>query len=173
MSKSADPQSRLLLRRRERLPRLLYRRPFRRVFAGWWIVAAASMSSFAAVTFFNPVLGAITPELQTEYGWSTASIALSMVIGGIGGGAIASFVGPIADRHGARWLLFGSVGVVAGLLVSLGFISTLWQFLLIWGVGRGLTVAVVDIAVVVVISNWFIRRRGSAMGMTMVGTRGG
>ena len=173
MSKPADPQSRLLLRRRERLPGLLYRRPFRRVFAGWWIVAAASMSSFAAVTFFNPVLGAITPELQAEYGWSTASIALTMVIGGIGGGAIASFIGPIADRHGARWLLFGSVGVVAGLLVSLGFMSTLWQFLLIWGVGRGLTVAVVDIAVVVVIANWFIRRRGSAMGITMVGTRSG
>ena len=145
----------------------------RRVFAGWWIAAAASMSSFAAVSFFNPVLGAITPELQAEYGWSTASIALTMVIGGIGGGVIATFVGPIADRHGPRMLLFSSVGVVAGLLVALGFISELWQFLLLWGLGRGLTVAVIDIAVVVVIANWFIRRRGSAMGLTMIGTRSG
>ena len=173
MSESPDTQSRLLLRRRERLPGLLYRQPFRRVFAGWWIAAAASMSSFAAVSFFNPVLGALTPELQAEYGWSTASIALTMVIGGVGGGAIASFVGPIADRYGARWLLFGSVGAVAGLLVSIGYMSHLWQFLLIWGLGRGLTVAVVDIAVVVVIANWFISRRGSAMGLTMIGTRGG
>ena len=173
MSESPDTQSRLLLRRRERLPGLLYRQPFRRVFAGWWIAAAASMSSFAAVSFFNPVLGALTPELQAEYGWSTASIALTMVIGGVGGGAIASFVGPIADRYGARWLLFGSVGAVAGLLVSIGYMSQLWQFLLIWGLGRGLTVAVVDIAVVVVIANWFISRRGSAMGLTMIGTRGG
>lgn len=145
----------------------------RRVFAGWWIAAAASMSSFAAVSFFNPVLGAITPELQAEYGWSTASIALTMVIGGIGGGVIATFVGPIADRHGPRMLLFSSVGVVAGLLVALGFMSDLWQFLLLWGLGRGLTVAVIDIAVVVVIANWFIRRRGSAMGLTMIGTRSG
>ncbi len=173
MSESRDPQSRLLLRRRDRLPGFLYARPFRRVFAGWWIAAAASMSSFAAVSFFNPVLGAITPELQAEYGWSTASIALTMVIGGIGGGVIATFVGPIADRHGPRMLLFSSVGVVAGLLVALGFISELWQFLLLWGVGRGLTVAVIDIAVVVVIANWFIRRRGSAMGLTMIGTRSG
>lgn len=173
MSESPDPQSRLLLRRRERLPGFLYARPFRRVFAGWWIAAAASMSSFAAVSFFNPVLGAITPELQAEYGWSTASIALTMVIGGIGGGVIATFVGPIADRHGPRMLLFSSVGVVAGLLVALGFMSDLWQFLLLWGLGRGLTVAVIDIAVVVVIANWFIRRRGSAMGLTMIGTRSG
>jgi sugar phosphate permease len=151
----------------------LYRWPFRHVYAGWWMAAAASMSSFAAVTFFNPVLGAITPELQAEYGWSTAAIALTMVIGGIGGGLIASFVGPFADRYGPRWLLFPSIGVVAGLLISLGFMSELWHFLLIWGVGRGLTVAVVDIAVVVVVANWFIRRRGSAMGMTMVGTRSG
>ena len=86
----------------DRLPRILTSGPFRRVFAGWWIAAAASMSSFAAVTFFNPVLGAITPELQAEYGWSTASIALTMLIGGVGGGVIASFVGPIADRHTAR-----------------------------------------------------------------------
>ncbi|MDE2745952.1 MAG: MFS transporter [Chloroflexota bacterium] len=173
MSESPDPQSRLQLRRRERLPGFLYARPFRRVFAGWWIAAAASMSSFAAVSFFNPVLGAITPELQAEYGWSTASIALTMVIGGIGGGVIATFVGPIADRHGPRMLMFSSVGVVAGLLVALGFMSDLWQFLLLWGLGRGLTVAVIDIAVVVVIANWFIRRRGSAMGLTMIGTRSG
>ncbi|MDE2891760.1 MAG: MFS transporter [Chloroflexota bacterium] len=173
MSRPPQQQERLLLRRRQRLPRVLYSRPFRRVFAGWWIAAAASMSSFAAVTFFNPVLGAITPDLQAAYGWSTASIGLTMVIGGVGGGVIATFVGPIADRHGARWLLFGSVGMVAGLLVSLGFVTELWQFLLIWGVGRGITVAVIDIAVVVVIANWFIQRRGSAMGLTMVGTRGG
>lgn len=173
MSQSPNPRSHLVLRRRERLPRLLYARPMRRVFAGWWIAAAASMSSFAAVSFFNPVLGAITPELQAEYGWSTASIALTMVIGGIGGGVLATFVGPIADRHGPRLLLFSSVGVVAGLLVALGFMSDLWQFLLIWGLGRGLTIAVIDIAVVVVIANWFIRRRGSAMGLTMIGTRSG
>ena len=173
MSESPDPQSRLLFRRRERLPGLLYRQPFRRVFAGWWIAAAASMSSFAAVSFFNPVLGAITPELQAEYGWSTASIALTMVIGGIGGGVLATFVGPIADRHGARMLLFVSVGLVAGLMVALGFINQLWQFLLLWGVGRGITVAVIDIAVVVVVANWFIQRRGSAMGLTMIGTRSG
>ena len=137
------------------------------------MAAAASMSSFAAVSFFNPVLGAITPELQAEYGWSTASIALCMVIGGIGGGAIATFVGPIADRYGPRWLLFVSVGLVAGLLFALGFVGELWQFLLLWGLGRGITVAVIDIAVVVVVANWFIRRRGSAMGLTMVGTRSG
>lgn len=151
----------------------MYTRPFRRVFAGWWIAAAASMSSFAAVSFFNPVLGAITPELQAEYGWSTASIALTMVIGGVGGGVIATFVGPIADRHGPRMLLFGSVGIVGGLLFALGFASELWQFLLLWGLGRGVTVAVIDIAVVVVVANWFIRKRGSAMGLTMIGTRSG
>ena len=173
MSVPERPPFDLPPRRRGELPAVLRRGPLSRVFAGWWIAAAASMSSFAAVSFFNPVLGAITPELQAEYGWSTASIGLTMVIGGVGGGLIATFVGPFADRYGARWLLVSSVGAVAGLLVALGFISDLWQFLLIWGLGRGLTVAVIDIAVVVVIANWFIRRRGTAMGMTMVGTRGG
>ena len=159
--------------RRADLPQLLRRAPFNRIFAGWWIAAAASLSSFAAVSFFNPVLGAITPELQAEYGWSTASIALTMVIGGVGGGLIATFVGPFADRYGPRWLLFGSVGAVAGLLAALGFANQFWQFLIMWGLGRGITVAVIDIAVVVVLANWFIRRRGSAMGMTMIGTRSG
>ncbi len=161
------------VRRSQRLPVLLYARPFRRVFAGWWVAAAASMSSFAAVSFFNPVLGALTPELQAAHGWSTASIALTMVIGGIGGGVVAVFVGPIADRHGPRMLLFVSIGLVSGAMVALGFVDQLWQFLVLWGVGRGITVAVIDIAVVVVVANWFIQRRGSAMGMTMVGTRGG
>ena len=155
------------------LPAILRVRPFSRLYAGWWMAVAASLVSFAGVAFFNPVLGALVPALQDEFGWSVASIAAAMTIGTVAAALIAPVVGPLADRYGARWMLFGSVAVMIGLLAALAFIDELWQLWLLYGLGRAVGVGIVDLAVVVAIANWFVRARGRAMGLTMIGTRAG
>ncbi len=154
-------------------PAILRRRPFARFYAGWWIAVAASLVSFAGVAFFNPVLGALVPALQDEFGWSVASIALAMTIGTIVAALIAPVIGPLADRYGSRVLLLGSVTMMLVLLVAMAFVTELWQLWLFYGLGRAIGVGIVDMAVVVTISNWFVRDRGRAMGMTMIGTRAG
>lgn len=155
------------------LPAILRARPFSRLYAGWWMAVAASLVSFAGVAFFNPVLGALVPALQDEFGWSVASIAAAMTIGTVAAALIAPVVGPLADRYGARWMLFGSIAVMIALLTALAFIDELWQLWLLYGLGRAVGVGIVDLAVVVAIANWFVRARGRAMGLTMIGTRAG
>ena len=155
------------------LPAILRMRPFSRIYAGWWMAAAASLVSFAGVAFFNPVLGALVPALQDEFGWSVASIAAAMTIGTVAAALIAPIIGPLADRYGARWMLFGSIAVIIALLAALAFINELWQLWLLYGMGRAVGVGIVDLVVVVAIANWFVRGRGRAMGLTMIGTRAG
>ena len=155
------------------LPAILRMRLFSRIYAGWWMAAAASLVSFAGVAFFNPVLGALVPALQDEFGWSVASIAAAMTIGTVAAALIAPIIGPLADRYGARWMLFGSIAVIIALLAGLAFINELWQLWLLYGMGRAVGVGIVDLVVVVAIANWFVRGRGRAMGLTMIGTRAG
>lgn len=155
------------------LPAILRVHPFSRLYAGWWMAVAASLVSFAGVAFFNPVLGALVPALQDEFGWSVASIAAAMTIGTVAAALIAPVIGPLADRYGARWMLFGSIAVMIALLAALAFIDELWQLWLLYGLGRAVGVGIVDLVVVVAIANWFVRARGRAMGLTMIGTRAG
>ena len=155
------------------LPALLRMRPFSRLYAGWWMAVAASLVSFAGVAFFNPVLGALVPALQEQFGWSVAAIAAAMTIGTVAAAIIAPIIGPLADRYGARWMLVGSVALMIALLALLAFINELWQLWLLYGLGRAIGVGIVDLVVVVAIANWFVRDRGRAMGLTMIGTRAG
>ena len=152
-------------------PTILLRRPFNLLAPNWWIAIAVSMAAFSSVAFFNPVLGALTPPLRDHFGWSTASIGFAITIGTIAGAILTPVVGIILDRRGARELLIAGVAVLAAMMTALAFIDDVWQLWLAWGIGRAVAVAVIETAVIVVIANWFIRDRGRAMGLTMVGTR--
>ena len=153
-------------------PAILYRGPFRLLSPNWWVAIAVSMAAFSSVAFFNPVLGALTPPLRDQFGWSTASIGFAITIGTIAGAILTPAVGIILDRRGARELLVAGVALLAAMMTALAFIDQAWQLWLAWGAGRAIAVAVIETAVIVVIANWFIRDRGRAMGLTMVGTRG-
>ncbi len=152
-------------------PAILLRPPFNRLSPNWWIAIAVSMAAFSSVAFFNPVLGALTPPLRDQFGWSTASIGFAITIGTIAGAILTPAVGIILDRRGARELIVAGVAILAAMMLSLAFIDDVWQLWLAWGIGRAIAVAVIETAVIVVIANWFIRDRGRAMGLTMVGTR--
>ena len=147
--------------------------PFRRAFLGWWIAGAVSLVAFSRVGFFNPILGVFIEPLETEFGWSRATIAGSISLGTVIAAVIAPFLGPLVDRWGARWILGGAVLTCGLLLLLLAAMDAVWQFYLLFGLGRAATISVMDIAIVVVVSNWFIRNRGRAMGLTLVGTRAG
>lgn len=149
------------------------RLPFADAYPGWWIAAAVGAVAFSRVAFFNPVLGVFIQPLEEEFGWSRATIAGALSAGTVLGALLSPLIGALIDRHGGRWFMVGS-GLVGGLLlVLLAAIEEVWQFYVLFGAGRAIVTAVVDIAVTVTIANWFIRHRGRATGVMLLGTRGG
>lgn len=82
--------------------------------------------------------------------------------------AIALFTGPIFDRHGTLVLLCVSTGLIFMGLMATANCTKVWQFILsfiVLGIGNGLGMT----PLVGVISHWFIRKRGSCMGIASSG----
>lgn len=51
--------------------------------------------------------------------------------------------------------------------------QTAWQYYLLYGLGRALVIGIVGVACTVTIANWFIRNRGRATAIQLVGSRAG
>ena len=152
------------------IPRLL---AGRRGYLGWWVVGAVVLVAFSRVAFFNPILGIFIDPLQDEFGWSRTEIAGALSIGTLVGAFSSPLLGRFVDRYGGRRFMVVGVLTIGVLLLLLALIDALWQFYILFGLGRAIVTGVIEIAIAVTVANWFIRNRGRATGLMMVGTRGG
>jgi len=144
-----------------------------RLYYGWVIVAVAALVSLSEVAIFNPVLSLFIPPMSGELGWSRTAISLAATIAAFASGLAGPVFGPIVDRWGPRVLYtFGSVATSLSLL-ALAFVSSLWQFYLLFLPGRLFSQWATNAGNPVIVANWFIRQRGRAIGITTLGTRAG
>lgn len=141
------------------------------VFYGWVIVGAAGVISFVEVAFFNPVLGVFLRPLAHDFGWSRAAVSLSISLGTLGAAFTGPLLGPYLDRHGPRWPLTFAVVAAAGCALALAGVRALWQFDLLFGMGRALAVGVIDVCLTVTVAKWFIAGRGRALSITVLSQR--
>ncbi len=139
---------------------------------GWWLLIAVSLVSFSRVAFFNPVLGVFVQPLEDEFGWSRATIAGALSAGTLFGALVSPFLGGYIDRYGGRFFMVGGIALGGVLLILLAAIDSAWQFYILFGAGRAMVTAILEIAIAVTIANWFIRGRGRATGLMLLGTRG-
>jgi sugar phosphate permease len=136
-----------------------------KIFYGWWVVLATSLIHWwGAGTFFYSFTAFFNPLVE-EFGWSYAAVSFAASIRNIEGGIASPLVGWAADRVGARRLLLaGSVLSGAG-FVLLSRIQTLSGFYLLFiflSIGSSLLFPIPGWAAV---TNWFVRKRGTAIGI--------
>lgn len=144
------------------------------IFYGWWIVfAAASIVFLSAGTFFYGFSLLVGP-LTDEFGWSRASISIGFSLRTELGGIAAPVVGFALDRVGVRRITLAGVMVVTVGMVMISQTQSLWFFYLsvvVLALGMSGTGGATASAV---ISHWFRRQRGRALGlMTLGGGAGG
>jgi MFS family permease len=145
----------------------------RKPFYGWIIVGVVFLIGATEAGTFQNILSVFLKPMVGEFGWSRAIVTGGMAFGSLCGGIISPFVGPILDRHGPRQIAFWSILIMSGGLASLSFLERIWQFYLFFGIGRMVSVGVLVLVTAVTVPNWFIRRRGRAMGIAMLGSRFG
>lgn len=89
---------------------------------------------------------------------------------GLIGAFMAPFVGSLVDRHGSRWLITSGALVAAVGYLILSQVEVFWQFLLVrWTLvtlGDGLLGFMV---INVMVSRWFIQKRGRALAISSMG----
>ncbi len=137
----------------------------KKVFYGWWIVLAASLIHlWGAGTFFYSFTAFFNPIIN-EFGWSYTATSIAASLRSVEGGIASPLIGFAVDRYGSRKLL-----VTGAILSGLGFIlfsriTSLWNFYCVFillSVGVSLLFPIPGWTAV---ANWFVKSRGTAMGI--------
>jgi len=140
-------------------------------FYGWYIVGVGVLTQIAGVFSLSSTLSVFLKPITEDLGVSRGAFSLVRTGEVLISAAIAPLIGPLIDRHGGRWLIvIGAVVASAGYLL-LSQVQEFWQFFLL----RCSLVVVGDtlmgsLVIMVVISRWFIRRRGRAIAIANLGT---
>ncbi len=140
-------------------------------FYGWVVVAAAAVGLFLG---FVPIIGftfsVFFKAIATEFHWNRSEISLGFSLSLLVLSIALPISGKLVDRFGARRVIVpGAVLFGLGLMAFTLLTNHLWQFyltyLFIGLVGSGTA----PIPYYKVISCWFNRRRGLALGIAMGG----
>ena len=140
------------------------------IYYGWILVAGLALTTIVSYGTTQYFFGVILVPIQHELGWSRAALSGAYSLAFLVAGVLGLPLGGLIDRRGARFLM--SAGSILGAicLALLSQVTELWQFYVLWAGGVGLTMALTLYPVsFVVITNWFRRRRGSALAALTLG----
>jgi len=140
----------------------------RRIFYGWWVVAAAFAITFlgfgSAYTF-----SAFLEQLQRDFGASRGSVSLVFSLAGFLYFGLGIVSGPLADRFGSRPLvLIGMILLGLGLALA-SAAQNLIEVYAAYGLGVGLGMGCAYVPAIGAVQRWFVRRRGFASGLAVAG----
>src|SRR5580658_1566751 len=142
----------------------------RRVFYGWCVVSASAVGLFwgPPVTVFS--FSVFFKPLMQDFHASRAAVSLSYTLHSIAGALGAPLVGWLIDRYGARRVILPAAAMFGSILLSAkAFSSSLWLFYCFYVALGLLGTGVGPIPYCNVVSHWFDRHRGLALGLTMLG----
>ncbi len=136
-------------------------------FYGWWISAAAFLSFglSTGVPYYN--IGFFYDYFQRDFGWSRSQITLGFPLAAL----LTIWVGPLViHRFSPRKLIL--VGTVLSIVALTGFAKmpgVLWVYYGFWVVYTIGYIFSGPIPHQLIVSHWFRRNRGKAMGLVYVG----
>jgi nitrate/nitrite transporter NarK len=140
------------------------------IFFGWYMVAAsiATNTIFSAAYFQG--FGVLIIPIERTFGWDRWVISAAMSLRQLESGIVSPAIGFLLDRFSSRKLILWSA-VISGIgFIGLGFTNGIAAFFLFFIV-ISLGASGVSHAVTwpVIISRWFRRKRGLAMGLAVTG----
>ena len=138
------------------------------IFYGWIIVACVFVilllafgSAYSFSTFFE--------SLQMEFGTSRSSVSFVFSIAGFLYFSLSPLSGQIADRFGSRRvIIFGVIVISISLLLS-SRAKTMWQIYAVYSFGIGIGIGFAYAPSMGVVQRWFVKRRGLASGLAVMG----
>lgn len=142
----------------------------RRVWYGWWVLAATTalitLQSGAYVFGF----GAFFVPIVSEFGWGRAAASGAVSLARLENGILGPFQGFLLDRYGARRVMLVGIPLFATGFVLLSQVESLVGYYAVYilclSVGSSLGFFEPSS---VAVTHWFVRRRGAALGLMSSG----
>jgi MFS family permease len=140
-----------------------------RIFYGYWILAACFLLNLISAGCGPISFSFFVTSLEKSLLWSRTEIMTAFTIFFICTAVSAPFAGRLVHRYGGRTVIaLGAAGACIGYVI-LSQISELWHYYVAYAcIGFGVA-AMGPVVSTLIISNWFIKRRGMAIGTMSMG----
>jgi MFS family permease len=141
-----------------------------KIFFGWYTVLATAIISAWSWGSWGYGFGAYYKPLQDEFNWTRAEISAAYSLNKLEGGLEGPWGGVITDKYGPRIVAICGLVLAGTGLCLMYFMDSLLQYILIWGliVSLGFNLGTLD-PLEKALSDWFVRKRGKAIGLGRVG----
>lgn len=141
------------------------------MFYGWRIVGLTFLTNFVSVGCLFYSYGVFFRTLQAEMGGSSLSVSLGPICIQLANAVSAPWIGAALTRGSVRRvMLFGALSMAAGFALA-SRVSSLTELYLVYATLLGVGAAMLGwLSGSTLITQWFDRRRGLALGLSTVGT---
>jgi MFS family permease len=145
---------------------LIKKRRFPKIYIGWWIDIVTGITSGLAYGFYGLGISALFKPITSELGLSRAVSSVATSIGRLEGGIEAPITGVLSDRFGPKRLMLIGALIMGTGLALMYFVNSTWSYYVVWAmiVGSGHQLGF-TLAADKVQMNWFVRKRGLAVGI--------
>lgn len=143
--------------------------PPRNIFYGWWVLAGSvvAMALGSGVSFW--AFGLYIDPLEKEFGWSRAEVSLGFSISLLVSGLSGPMIGRWIDQRGARSAILMGATLTALTYVLLATTRELWQWYAYLSINALFRQMMFFIPFQALVSRWFDRKRGMALGILGTG----
>ena len=135
---------------------------------GWVVVAVSAIVNSLAWSV-RSTFSVFYVALLGEFAWRRGEAALGYSLSWLLLLVFSPLAGWLYDRWGARLLVPAGGLLLGAALMLTGRVATLWEYYLAFGVLGGAGIACVQIPAAAIVSRWFVRSRGAAMGVISAG----
>jgi cyanate permease len=143
-------------------------------FYGWWVVAAAAVGLFWGVPITVFSFSAFLKPLMQTFHAGRAAVSLAFTLQLVVGALSSPLAGWLIGRYGARKVILCGTSLFGAMLLFNRVLSTTLLHLYFFYAVLGFTVhGMGPIPYGHVVSHWFDRRRGLALGLMMIGIGSG
>jgi len=137
-------------------------------FYGWRIVAGAFAIYFVSGGLFNTAT-IYFKALIAEFGWNRTELSAVFSLGFLVAGLSSPIWGRIADRRGPRSSFVPGVLLTSALCIALSRVWSLGSLYFFYLLFTFSFAGISLIPISVILSNWFVRKRGRAIGFAYTG----
>ena len=140
--------------------------------SGRWTVVGVSTAVNALAWGARSTFALFYVAMLEEFAWGRGPTALGYSLSWLGFVVFAPVAGWLSDRWGTRAVVAGG-GVILGVALALtGQVTSLAQYYLAFGVLGAAGIAGMLIPSTTIVTRWFVRSRGMAMGVLSAGGPG-
>ncbi|MQF67057.1 MFS transporter [SAR202 cluster bacterium AD-802-F09_MRT_200m] len=138
-------------------------------FYGWWMVV---VGGFIMVITSVPIFQATAVwavALESQFGWSRTQLGLALSFTRVEGSITGPIAGYLVDRMGTRFMVFTGLMVLTIGFFLFSQVQNLWMLYLAYFIMSVGQVQAGWLTVMTMMNHWFLRHRGLAMGLAMMG----